>query len=96
MMGGCVLRDATGNVTAYQIAKNYTDPLTVVTNCMNETCKYGLQNDNQVIGLFFFFLKYMLTLLNVHDHVSGNGVSISMGTFNIWRVFCSNIVFSHC
>ncbi|XP_066994465.2 bumetanide-sensitive sodium-(potassium)-chloride cotransporter isoform X2 [Anabrus simplex] len=53
MMGGCILRDANGNVTAYQqaLADNVEDPWAAITDCENETCIYGLENDNQAMEL---------------------------------------------
>ncbi|KAK9508116.1 hypothetical protein O3M35_007849 [Rhynocoris fuscipes] len=55
MMGGCVLRDANGNATLLQnISLNAEDPLEdrweQIQVC-NKTCRYGLQNDNQVMEL---------------------------------------------
>ncbi|CAH1407142.1 unnamed protein product [Nezara viridula] len=52
MMGGCVLRDASGNVTSLQTEEGI--PLEErwerLTEC-NSTCRYGLENDNQVMEL---------------------------------------------
>lgn len=49
MMGGCVLRDASGNITSLQTEEGI--PLEErwerLTEC-NSTCRYGLENDNQV------------------------------------------------
>ncbi|KAL0271584.1 UNVERIFIED_CONTAM: hypothetical protein PYX00_008636 [Menopon gallinae] len=53
MMGGCMLRDASGNITEYLIGleESESDPLTYVTNCTDRQCDYGLENDNQAVEL---------------------------------------------
>ncbi|XP_075209863.1 bumetanide-sensitive sodium-(potassium)-chloride cotransporter-like [Lycorma delicatula] len=54
MMGGCVLRDASGNATALQqqFDSGFTgkEAWSSITSC-NTTCRYGLQNDNQAMEL---------------------------------------------
>nr|CAD7572223.1 unnamed protein product [Timema californicum] len=60
MMGGCVLRDASGNVTEYlrAVAENPEEPWAIIANCTDRSCRFGLENDNQVnqpgygVGLF--------------------------------------------
>ncbi|XP_047122244.1 bumetanide-sensitive sodium-(potassium)-chloride cotransporter-like [Schistocerca piceifrons] len=55
MVGACVLRDATGNETMYPMNvfdnASSVDPLSLINYCANSTCKFGLQNDNQVMEL---------------------------------------------
>ncbi|CAG7838637.1 unnamed protein product [Allacma fusca] len=59
MMGGCVLRETTGNVTQYLMGLNITKEealetgFTFYTDCNNETssCEYGLLNNAQVMEL---------------------------------------------
>nr|CAD7592619.1 unnamed protein product [Timema genevievae] len=49
MMGGCVLRDASGNVTEYlrAVAENPEEPWAIIANCTDRSCRFGLENDNQ-------------------------------------------------
>ncbi|XP_046400819.1 solute carrier family 12 member 3-like isoform X1 [Ischnura elegans] len=53
MLGGCTLRDASGNVTEYYLALNDSlpDPWTYLKNCTDRTCNYGLENDSQAMEL---------------------------------------------
>ncbi|XP_063215626.1 bumetanide-sensitive sodium-(potassium)-chloride cotransporter-like isoform X2 [Bacillus rossius redtenbacheri] len=53
MMGSCMLRDASGNVTEYlQVRSEGTDYLySSFSNCTTRSCRYGLQNDNQAMEL---------------------------------------------
>jgi solute carrier family 12 sodium/potassium/chloride transporter 2 len=48
MMGGCVLRTASGNVTEYLQVKGEPNEWAVFSNCTDRPCLYGLHNDNQV------------------------------------------------
>lgn len=51
MIGGCVLRDASGNVTEYLTAFNETgglDPYSIVSNCTGRQCEFGIETDSQV------------------------------------------------
>lgn len=71
MMGGCVLRDAVGNVTIAAEAKMQglrgIELFEQISDC-NGTCRYGLQNDNQVVYSLIikfmkaFFLHYLVEL----------------------------------
>lgn len=65
-MGGCVDREASGNLTQYLMEKNYTEmgmelPEDFVgyKNCTapdgSNTCKYGLLNSPQVMELVSVF-----------------------------------------
>lgn len=51
MMGGCVLRDASGNASLLHNMSFHETPIPErwddLKEC-NNTCRYGLQNDNQV------------------------------------------------
>nr|CAD7437551.1 unnamed protein product [Timema bartmani] len=53
MMGGCVLRDASGNVTEYlrAVAENPENPWAIIANCTDRSCRFGLENDNQAMEL---------------------------------------------
>nr|CAD7196808.1 unnamed protein product [Timema douglasi] len=53
MMGGCVLRDASGNVTEYlrAVAENPEEPWAIIANCTDRSCRFGLENDNQAMEL---------------------------------------------
>jgi len=48
MVGSCVLRDASGNVTEYLMGVNESDPFKYVTNCTGRTCDFGIETDSQV------------------------------------------------
>ncbi|XP_073989662.1 bumetanide-sensitive sodium-(potassium)-chloride cotransporter-like isoform X2 [Rhodnius prolixus] len=54
MMGGCVLRDASGNASLLHNMSFHETPIPErwddLKEC-NNTCRYGLQNDNQVMEL---------------------------------------------
>jgi hypothetical protein len=54
MMGGCVLRTASGNVTEYLQVKGETDEWTIFSNCTDRSCLYGLHNDSQVCHSVFY------------------------------------------
>lgn len=60
MMGSCMLRDASGNITEYLIGleESESDPLMYVTNCTGRQCDYGLENDNQVFEMIYRNLSY--------------------------------------
>ncbi|PNF22995.1 hypothetical protein B7P43_G10392 [Cryptotermes secundus] len=51
MMGGCVLRTASGNVTEYLQVKGEPDEWAVFSNCTDRSCLYGLHNDSQAMEL---------------------------------------------
>ncbi|KAJ9588117.1 hypothetical protein L9F63_018508, partial [Diploptera punctata] len=51
MMGGCVLRTASGNVTEYLQVKGTSEAWSVFSNCTGRSCPYGLQNDSQAMEL---------------------------------------------
>ncbi|XP_021936563.1 bumetanide-sensitive sodium-(potassium)-chloride cotransporter-like isoform X2 [Zootermopsis nevadensis] len=51
MMGGCVLRTASGNVTEYLQVKGEPNEWTIFSNCTDRPCMYGLHNDNQAMEL---------------------------------------------
>ncbi|KAJ4451627.1 hypothetical protein ANN_03096, partial [Periplaneta americana] len=51
MMGGCVLRTASGNVTEYLQIKGETDEWSIFSNCTDRSCLYGLHNDSQAMEL---------------------------------------------
>jgi hypothetical protein len=50
MIGGCVLRDASGNVTEYLMGLNESasNPYMFVSNCTGRECNYGIETDSQV------------------------------------------------
>ncbi|PSN39492.1 Bumetanide-sensitive sodium-(potassium)-chloride cotransporter [Blattella germanica] len=51
MMGGCVLRTASGNVTEFLQVKGTPDEWSIFSNCTDRSCPYGLQNDSQAMEL---------------------------------------------
>ncbi|KAF4526779.1 hypothetical protein B566_EDAN012319 [Ephemera danica] len=53
MLGGCVLRDASGNVTEYMMGYNESveNAYNYVTNCTGRECVYGLEVDSQAMEL---------------------------------------------
>lgn len=53
MMGSCALRTASGNVTELWDGRedDPENPYTYLANCTERACKYGLQNDNQMMEL---------------------------------------------
>lgn len=54
MMGGCTLREASGNVTQYEATINgtYQDlGLLAYDDCTGQECDYGLLNSAQVMEL---------------------------------------------
>jgi hypothetical protein len=55
MMGGCVLRTASGNVTEYLQVKGEPDEWAVFSNCTDRSCLYGLHNDSQVCHINYIF-----------------------------------------
>jgi hypothetical protein len=48
MVGSCVLRDASGNMTEYMMGFNESEPLKYIANCTGRTCDYGIATDSQV------------------------------------------------
>jgi solute carrier family 12 sodium/potassium/chloride transporter 2 len=51
MMGGCMLRTASGNVTEYLQVKGEPAEWRLFSNCTERTCLYGLHNDIQAMEL---------------------------------------------
>lgn len=56
MMGGCALREVSGNVTQYENMDNFLNETWVGLNpgelqyddCVSQTCEYGLKLSSQV------------------------------------------------
>jgi hypothetical protein len=48
MVGSCVLRDASGNMTEYMMGFNESEPLKYIANCTGRSCDYGISTDSQV------------------------------------------------
>ncbi|KAK7794717.1 hypothetical protein R5R35_009612 [Gryllus longicercus] len=51
MMGGCMLREASGNITEYIAVINTSESWSIFTNCTDRDCRYGLHNDIQAMEL---------------------------------------------
>ena len=54
MMGGCVLRTASGNVTEYLQVKGEPEDWRAFSNCTERSCLYGLHNDSQVCLIILY------------------------------------------
>lgn len=61
MMGGCVLRTASGNVTEYLQVKGEPNEWAVFSNCTDRPCLYGLHNDNQVCMMWVLRVPFQET-----------------------------------
>jgi len=66
MMGGCLLRTASGNVTEYLQVKGEPAEWRLFSNCTERTCLYGLHNDIQVCHFVLFYIRTLCSFYNLH------------------------------
>jgi hypothetical protein len=67
MMGACVLRTASGNVTEYLQVKGEPEEWRLFSNCTERSCPYGLHNDNQVCLIVLLLLINVTSSLSIVD-----------------------------
>jgi amino acid transporter len=73
MMGGCILRTASGNVTEYLLVKGEAEEWRMFSNCTDRSCPYGLHNDSQVClltmydisTLYSFYIIFTYTFITL-------------------------------